>query len=157
MLFLLEMVERSNSTPAALAECTAAAAALAADAGGGSRDAGASPSTPLANNPNNSGSGGGGAAANNGGNLLSQMFGGAPPLGLCAAADYEQLQEVIDDVATLVMLAYVFNEVPMLEACTQSYCSGPQLRPGPTHWQLVAQRMQLTPLQELHMSICLAE
>jgi len=89
--------------------------------------------------------------------IMVQWFGRQQPLGFVAAADCERLQETIDSTATLVMLAYVFNHVPLLEACACSYSPGPQLRPGPQHWRTVSDRLQLTHMQELHMSICLAE
>lgn len=90
-------------------------------------------------------------------NVLSYWFSTQPPLGQSVCADYQQLQEVVDRVATHVMLAYVFNHVPLLQACTYSYSPGPQVRPTAQHWESVADHLHLTELQELHMSLCLDE
>lgn len=79
------------------------------------------------------------------------------PMGLSARADYHRLQETIDSTATLVMLAYVFNHMPLLHACAASYNPGAPIQPTPKHWQRVADRLALTPTQELQWSICLAE
>jgi hypothetical protein len=90
-------------------------------------------------------------------NLLAHWFRGQPPLGQDPAADYAQLQELVAGVAADVMLAYVFNHVPLLEACSYSYSPGPHVRPTAQHWETVADRLHLTELQELHMSLCLDE
>lgn len=90
-------------------------------------------------------------------NILAHWFRGQPPLGQDPAADYAQLQELIAGVAVDVMLAYVFNHVPLLEACSYSYSPGPHVQPTAQHWEAVADRLHLTELQELHMSLCLDE
>lgn len=92
-----------------------------------------------------------------GSSILAQWFGGQPPLGQSPAADYQQLQEAVDHIVTHVMLAYVFNHVPLLEACAFSFSPGPQVRPTAQHWEQVADRLQLTELQQLHWTLCLAE
>lgn len=91
-------------------------------------------------------------------NILAHWFRGhQPPLGQDPAADYAQLQELITDVAVDVMLAYVFNHVPLLEACSYSYSPGPHVQTTVQHWEAVADHLHLTELQELHMSLCLDE
>lgn len=90
-------------------------------------------------------------------NILAHWFRGQQPLGQDPAADYAQLQELVAGVAVDVMLAYVFNHVPLLEACSCSYSPGPNVQPTAQHWEAVADRLHLTELQELHMSLCLGE
>jgi hypothetical protein len=89
--------------------------------------------------------------------LLACWFGNHPPLGQSPSADYQQLVDTVDSMATLVMLAYVFNHVPLLQACTCSYSPGPQVRPTAKHWENVTDKLHLTQLQEVHMSLCLEE
>jgi hypothetical protein len=96
-------------------------------------------------------------AVSTGDNLLGAWFGQHPPLGQAPLSDYQQLQEVMDNVAIKVMLGYVFNHVPILQACTSSYSPGLQVQPTQQHWEMVADKLHLTELQELHMCICLAE
>jgi hypothetical protein len=64
---------------------------------------------------------------------------------------------MMDSAVTTVMLAYLFNHVPLLQACASSYSPGPQVQPTQQHWAMVAHKLHLTELQELHMCICLAE
>jgi hypothetical protein len=90
------------------------------------------------------------------GTVLSDWFGQHPPLGQFPT-DYQQLQEIADSMVTTCMLAYVFNHVPLLQACASSYSPGPKVQPTQQHWEMVADKLHLTELQELHMCICLAE
>jgi hypothetical protein len=66
--------------------------------------------------------------------------------------DYQQLQELVDGIVTRSMLAYVFNHVPLLQAFASSYSPGPKVQPTQQHWEMVADKLHLTELQELEMA-----
>ncbi len=58
---------------------------------------------------------------------------------------------------TTVLLALLHNHLPLLEASACSISPGKAFGAGMQHWQLVAQRLQLTEQQELHLAVCVEE
>jgi hypothetical protein len=56
----------------------------------------------------------------------------------------EQLQCTVDVVMRRVVLAYMFNHVPLLEACSVEYASNLPASPPAVHWQVRSAEIQIS-------------
>jgi hypothetical protein len=71
--------------------------------------------------------------------------------------DLAQLLNTVNSAMTLQLLALLHNPVPLLQALVCNYSPGQVVAAGMPHWQMVAQRLQLTEEQEVQLSVCHAE
>jgi hypothetical protein len=71
--------------------------------------------------------------------------------------DLCQLLYTVDTAMTLQLLALLHNPLPLLQALVCNYSPGQAVAAGMPHWQMVAQRLQLTEDQEVQLSVCHSE
>jgi hypothetical protein len=131
IVVLLELINRSSDAAQAGSAVepgnttdAAAPAAAAASSGGSQRltlAAGTSGAAAAGQNA--------AAAAAGAGQLGDVLFSG--PQGAL-----EELERLIDTHVRQVVIAYMFNHVPLLEACTADYATRQVSAPSPGHWQV---------------------
>lgn len=91
--------------------------------------------------------------------VMADMLGLQGELGASPSADAQQLERMVDATVTKVLLAYMHNHCPMLEAAMRSYApgmAGISVVPH-GHWERVTDRLQLSEAQALHLSLAWGE
>jgi hypothetical protein len=124
LVVLLELVNRNSAEAAqdaagvtAMGNAAAAAGALVPDTAAAAAAAGVSAAEPA-------------AAAAASPEFLRQLVSSGPHGTLA------QMQATVDLHVRRVVIAYMFNHVPLLEACTADYATRQPSIPPPGHWQV---------------------